>query len=125
MASVHPVLKALSWRVSVLIQTERRIDRRCPLSDCRIIGCYCLRYSSSEIHPTHLEIEPSDHPMVSSSFCPLRSVPSAPTLAPMVPTYCRFIRRCLFPCFSSRLQLGSLLQLNILNMSSLIMCMVC
>jgi hypothetical protein len=29
MASVHPVLKASSWRVSVLIQTERRIDRRC------------------------------------------------------------------------------------------------
>jgi hypothetical protein len=34
--------------------------------------------------------------------------------------YRRFIRRCLFPSFSSRLQLGSLLQLNILNMPSLI-----
>jgi hypothetical protein len=56
MASVHPVLKASSWRISVLIQTERQIDRRCPLSDRRIIRCYCLRYSSSEIHPTHLEI---------------------------------------------------------------------
>jgi hypothetical protein len=32
----------------------------------------------------------------------------------------RFIQRCLFPSFSSRLQLGSLLQLNILSMPSLI-----
>jgi hypothetical protein len=29
-ASDHPVLKASSWRVSVWIQTERRIDRRGP-----------------------------------------------------------------------------------------------
>jgi hypothetical protein len=29
-ASDHPVLKALSWHVSVWIQTERRIDRRVP-----------------------------------------------------------------------------------------------
>jgi hypothetical protein len=42
MASVHPVLKASSWRVSFLIQTERQIDRRYPLSDRRIIQCYCL-----------------------------------------------------------------------------------
>jgi hypothetical protein len=34
--------------------------------------------------------------------------------------YRRFIRWCLLPCFSSRLQLGSLLQLNILNMPLLI-----
>jgi hypothetical protein len=34
--------------------------------------------------------------------------------------YRRFIRWCLFPSFSSRPQLGSLLQLNILNMPSLI-----
>jgi hypothetical protein len=85
-ASVHPVLKRLSWCVSVLIQTERQIDRWCPLSDRRIIRCYCLRSSSSAIHPTHLETGLSDHPTVSSSFCPQRSVPSAPTLAPMVPS---------------------------------------
>jgi hypothetical protein len=30
--------------------------------------------------------------------------------------YRQFIRQCLFPSFSLRLQLGSLLQLNILNM---------
>jgi hypothetical protein len=84
--SVHLVLKLQSWRVSVLIQTERRIDRRCPHSDRRIIRCYCLRYSSSAIHPAHLATGLSDHPMVSSSFCLLRSVPSAPTLAPMVPS---------------------------------------
>jgi hypothetical protein len=36
-ASVHPVLKSSSWRVSVLIQIERRIDRRCPYSNRRIM----------------------------------------------------------------------------------------
>jgi hypothetical protein len=40
MASVHPVLKASSWRVSIMIQMERRIDRRCHYSDRRIIRCY-------------------------------------------------------------------------------------
>jgi hypothetical protein len=84
MASVHPVLKVSSWRVSVLIQTKHRIDRRCPHSDRRIIRCYCLRCSSSASYPTHLEYRPSDHPTVLTSFQPLRSVPSAPTLAPMV-----------------------------------------
>jgi hypothetical protein len=82
---VHPVLKLQSWRVSVLIQTERRIDRLCPHLDRRIIRCYCLHSSSSAIHLAHLETGPSDHPMVSSSFCLLHSVPSALTLAPMVP----------------------------------------
>jgi hypothetical protein len=41
-SSVHPVLKTSSWRISVLIQTDRRIDRRRPHSDRRIIWCYCL-----------------------------------------------------------------------------------
>jgi hypothetical protein len=41
-ASVHLVLLDLSWRVSVLIQIECRIDRRCPHLDCQIIRCYCL-----------------------------------------------------------------------------------
>jgi hypothetical protein len=80
MASVHPMLEASSWRVSVLIQTERHIDRRCPLSDYRIIRFYCLRCSSSASHPTHLEYRPSDHPTVSTSFGMLRSVPTTPTL---------------------------------------------
>jgi hypothetical protein len=79
-ASVHPVLKTSSWRISVLIQTERRIDRWCPLSDRRIIWCYYLHCSSSAIHPAHLETGPSDHPTVPTSFDLLRSVPTTPTL---------------------------------------------
>jgi hypothetical protein len=117
-ASNHPVLKALSWRVSISIQTERQIDRRCPHSDRRIIRCYCLRCSSSATRPTLLGNGPSVHLMV-------------PRVSPSVPThrrlhrrllsrYHRFIRRYQFPSFSSRLQLGSLLQLNILNMPLLI-----
>jgi hypothetical protein len=80
MASVHPVLKASSWRISVLIHSEHRIDRRCPHSDRRIIRCYNLRCSSSAIHPAHLETWLSDHLTVSSSFYLLRSVPTTPTL---------------------------------------------
>jgi hypothetical protein len=73
------VLKASSWRVSVLIQTERRIDRRCPHSDRRIILCYCLRCSSSATRPTLLKIGPSVHPTVPRvSPC----VPTRPTIAP-------------------------------------------
>jgi hypothetical protein len=66
--------------VSVLIQIERQIDRRCPHSDRRIIRCYCLRCSSSAIHPTHLQNGPSVHPTVPTSFFLLRSVPITPTL---------------------------------------------
>jgi hypothetical protein len=85
MVSVHPMLKASSWRVSILIQTEHRIDRQCPHSDRQIIQCYWLCCFCSAIHPTHLETGPSDHPTVTSSSCMLlRCVPSAPTLAPMV-----------------------------------------
>jgi hypothetical protein len=73
------VLKASSWRVSVWIKTERRIDRRCPHSDCWIIRCYCLRCSSSATRPTHLEIGPWVHPMVPRVST---SVPTRPTIAP-------------------------------------------
>jgi hypothetical protein len=79
-ASIHPVLKRLSWRVSVFIQIECRIDWRCPHSDRRIIRCYYLHCSSSAIHPTHLQNGLSVHPMVPTSFCLLRSVPTTPTL---------------------------------------------
>jgi hypothetical protein len=78
--SVHLVLKLQSWRVSVLIQTKRRIDRWCPHSDRRIIRCYCLRCSSSSIHPAHLETGPSIDPTMSTSFGLLLSVPTIPTL---------------------------------------------
>jgi hypothetical protein len=74
------VLKALSWRVSVLIQTERQIDRRCPHSGRWIIRCYCLRCSSSTTRPTLLEIGPSVHPTVP------RVLPSEPTLPTIAPT---------------------------------------
>jgi hypothetical protein len=86
-ASVHPVLKGSSWRVSVLIQTERRIDRRCPHSDRRIIRCYCLRCSSSATRPTLLENVPSVHPTVPrvSTSVPTRPM-IAPTLAILVPS---------------------------------------
>jgi hypothetical protein len=78
--SVHPVLNLQSWRVSVLIQTKRRIDRQCPHSDRQIIRCYCIRCSSSAIHPAHLETGSSVHPTVSTSFGLLHSVPTTSTL---------------------------------------------
>jgi hypothetical protein len=86
-ASDHPVLKASSWRVSVLIQNKRRIDRQCPHSDHRIIRCYCLRCSSSATRPTHLENVPSVHPTVPrvSTSVPTR-LTIAPTLAIWVPS---------------------------------------
>jgi hypothetical protein len=76
---VHPVLKLQSWRVSVLIQMKRRIDRRCSHSDRRIIRCYCLRFFFSATRPTLLESGPSVHPTV-PQFSP--SVPTRPTIAP-------------------------------------------
>jgi hypothetical protein len=79
--SDHPVLKASSWRVSVLIQTKCRIDQRCPRSDRRIIRCYCLRCSSSATRPTLLENGPSVHPTVPRV---LPSEPTRPTIAPML-----------------------------------------
>jgi hypothetical protein len=111
--SVHPVLKASSWCISVLFKLDHRIVQRFPPKDRRFIRRCCLRGFSSPNHPTQLGKGPSVHLTVSSEFQSLRSVPSAPTL--LHRWYRRFIRRCLFPSFSSRLQLGSLLQLNILN----------
>jgi hypothetical protein len=83
MVSVHPVLKASSWRVSVLIQTERRIDRRYPLSDRRIIRCYCLRFFSAT-RPTLLENGSSVHLTV-PWFSPC--VLTRPTIASMLAIY--------------------------------------
>jgi hypothetical protein len=111
--SVHLVLKASSWRVSVLFKLDHRIVRRFPPMDRRFIRRCCLRGFSSPIHLTQLGKGLSVHLTVSSEFQSLHSVPSAPTL--LHRWYRRFIRWCLFPSFSSRLQLGSLLQLNILN----------
>jgi hypothetical protein len=95
--SVHPKLKRLSWRVSVLILTERQIDRRCPLSDRWIFWCYCLRCSSSAIHPAHLEIAPSVHPMV-PCFHPVYQL-IRPLHRRFLSRYHWFIRRCPFFSF--------------------------
>jgi hypothetical protein len=99
---VHPVLKASSWCVSILIQTKRWIDRQCPHLDSRFSRCYWLRCFSFADHLAHLETRPSDHPMVSTSFCLLRNVPSVPTLAPMVPSVHLMVPLSSFPL---RLQL--------------------
>jgi hypothetical protein len=89
------VLKASSWRVSVLIQTKRRIDQRCPHSDRRIIRCYCLCCSSSATRPTLLENGPSVHPTVPRVST---SVPTRPmialTLAILVPSVYFLLLSC-------------------------------
>jgi hypothetical protein len=64
--SVHPVLKASSWCVSVLFKLDHRIVRRFPPMDRRFIRRCCLRDFSSPIHPTQLGKGPSVHPTVSS-----------------------------------------------------------
>jgi hypothetical protein len=112
-ASVHPVLKRLSWRVSVSIQTKRRIDWRCPHLDRRIIWCYCLCCSSSATRPTLLENGPYVHPRC-LGFHPVYQLVRQ-LHRRLLSRYRRFIRRYHFPSFSLRPQLGSLLQLNILN----------
>jgi hypothetical protein len=78
--SDHPVPKASSWRVSVWIQTERRIDRRGPHSDRQIIRCYCLPCSSSATRLTLLNNRPLVHPTVP------RVWPCAPTRSTIAPT---------------------------------------
>jgi hypothetical protein len=78
-ASDHQVLKASSWRVSIWIQTERRIDRRCPHSDRRIIRCYCLPCSSSATRPTLLNNGSAVHPTVPRVW---PCAPTRPTIAP-------------------------------------------
>jgi hypothetical protein len=80
-------METSSWCISVLIQTERRIDRRCPHSDRRIIWCYFLRFFFSATHPTLLENGLSVNPTVPrvSPSVPTRST-IAPTLAILVPS---------------------------------------
>jgi hypothetical protein len=76
--------------------TERRIDRRCPHSDRRIIRCYWLRCSPSAIRPTLLKSGLSVHPTVPRvSPC----VPTRPTIAPMShPTFRRKPSANLYAC---------------------------
>jgi hypothetical protein len=49
--------EGFSWRISVWIQTERRIDRWYPHSYRWTIRCYCLRCSSSATRPTLLKVD--------------------------------------------------------------------
>jgi hypothetical protein len=99
-ASDHPVLKASSWHVSVLIQTKRRIDQWCPHSDRWIIRCYCLHCSSSATRPTLLGNGPSVHPTVprvSPVYQLVRRLHRR-----LLYRYHRFIRRCLLFSFLAR-----------------------
>jgi hypothetical protein len=102
--SVHPVLKALSWRVSVLFKHDHRIDRWFPPMDRRIIRRCCLRGSSSATHPTLLKNGLSVHPTVPIQSGLLHSVPSTPMLASTVSSVHPTVA---FLSLSSRLQLGS------------------
>jgi hypothetical protein len=116
-ASVHLVLKGSSWHVSVWIQTERRIDRRCHHLDRRIIWWYCLCCSSSATRLTLLGNGPSVHPTVP------RVLPSVPTCLTIALTLAVLMSSVhptvsflfLFFLRVADLQLGSLLQLNIHN----------
>jgi hypothetical protein len=93
--SVHPALKASSWRVSVSIQTERRIDRRCPHSDRWFIRCYCLLLlcliHSSGITRKHI-VGSSDGP------CKLSFLHAVYQVHWRLHRW--FILRCQFPSFS-------------------------
>jgi hypothetical protein len=64
--SVHPVLKALSWRISVLFKHDHQIDWWFHPRDRRFIWRCCLRGFFSPIHPTQLGKGPSVHPTMSS-----------------------------------------------------------
>jgi hypothetical protein len=101
-ALVHPVLLNISWRVSVLIQTGRRIDRRSNQPDRQFIRCYCLLllcFLQSSDACRNWTVGSSDS---ASCLKPSRSVPSAPThTSTLVPRYHRFIWRCLFFFFLS------------------------
>jgi hypothetical protein len=96
-ASVHPVLKGLSWCVSVLFKLGHQIDRRFGPMDRRFIQCLCLRGLSSSTRPTQLECGLSVHSTVpiQLAFCAVYQVHRRSPLG-----YRRFIRRChfLFSC---------------------------
>jgi hypothetical protein len=91
---VHLVLKIKSWRIPVLIQTKRRIDRRCPNSECWIIRCYYLLqfFSFQSLDAsTKWTVSSSDSANFNFAFCVVYQVHQRLLLG-----YRRFIRRCLF-----------------------------
>jgi hypothetical protein len=107
-----------------------------------VLARLCLDSNEASDRPTVSSLRPSDHPVLLSSLLFLwnlsgasrnLTVGSSDGVIFILPhaqctnytnamhRWChRFIRLCLSFSFSSRLQLGSLLQLNILNMPSLI-----
>jgi hypothetical protein len=102
-----------------------------------VLARLCLDSNWASDRPTMSSLRPSDHPVLLSSLLFLCNSSDASTkwtvsssdganfiFPPAQCTnytdamhrwYRRFIRQCLFPSFSSCLQLGSLLELNILN----------
>jgi hypothetical protein len=111
-------------------------------AEAPVLACLYLDSNEASDRPTVSTLRPSDHPvllalllLLCNSFGASRkgtvgssdgvnfvwsAVQCTNYTNAMYRWYHRFIRRCLFFSFSSCLQLGSLLQLNILNMSSLI-----
>jgi hypothetical protein len=112
-ASDHPVLKESSPKPYYPHLRERRINHYPTVgssgAEAPVLARLCLDSNLASNEPTvsflrpsdhpvllsslllcnssgHLETGPSDHLTVSSSFFLLCSVPSAPTLAPMVPS---------------------------------------
>jgi hypothetical protein len=110
-----------------------------------VLARLCLDLNWASDRPTVSTLRPSDHPVLLSSLLFLCNSSGASrnltvgssdgVIFILPPAQCtnytdamhrwcrRFIRRCLFFSFSSRFQLGSLLQLNILdilNMPSLV-----
>jgi hypothetical protein len=79
-ASVHPVLKALFWRVSVLFKCVHWIDQRLPPMDRRFIWRCCSSQLLSAIRPKLLKTGPSVHLTV------LWFSPSVPTRLIIAPT---------------------------------------
>jgi hypothetical protein len=110
--SVHPVLKLQSWHISVLIQTKRLIDRRCPLLDRWIIRCYYLLrfvFWQSSGASNRWTVGSFD------SFYSLEASQNVPTTSTLLLVY-----RWWCPFFFLHVFNLSLLQLNMLNMPSLI-----
>jgi hypothetical protein len=134
-ASDHPVLKAPSPKPYYLHLCERRMNR-CPTVDSSgaealVLACLCLDSNWASDRPTVSSLIPSDHPVLLSSLLFLWKSSGASRISTVGSSdgvnfvwpvaqctnytdamhwwYHWFIQQCLFPSFSLRLQLGSLL----------------
>jgi hypothetical protein len=102
-ALYHPMLKSLSWRVSILIQIRHQIDRWCPHLDRRIIGATVFSSPAPSNHLTQLE---TGRCQLQLAFCAAYQVHRCSPLE-----YRRFIWRWLFLVFSRRWLVSLLLWL--------------